>query len=94
MRTIWVSGGTSRSKQNSILDSLKTLHDDDRIDVEEQVDRRLKEIYEEIEAEYADLIEYLDKTGLNDLDRIFINFFDAYAQYESALAAWQAQYGS
>lgn len=33
-------------------------------------------------------------TGLNDLDRVFINFFDAYAQYESALAAWQTQYGS
>lgn len=27
-----------------------------------------KEIYEEIEAEYTDLIEYLDKTGLNDLE--------------------------
>jgi len=56
MRTIWVSGGTSRSKQNSILDSLKTLHDDDRIDVEENVDKRLKEIYEEIKLE-RDLIE-------------------------------------
>jgi hypothetical protein len=33
-------------------------------------------------------------TGLNDLDRIFINFFDSYAQYEAALAAWQAKYGS
>ncbi|MEE9433667.1 MAG: hypothetical protein V3V15_05465 [Sphingorhabdus sp.] len=32
-------------------------------------------------------------TGLNDLDRIFINFYDAYAQYEIDLAAWQTQYG-
>lgn len=32
--------------------------------------------------------------GLNDLDRIFINFFDAYAQYEAALAAWQAKYAA
>ena len=56
MRIIWISGGTSRSKQNSILDSLKTLHDDDRIDVEYDVDNTLKEIYEDIKME-RDLIE-------------------------------------
>ena len=56
MRTIWISGGTSRSKQNSILDSLKTLHDDDRIDVEYDVDSKLKEIYEDVKME-RDLIE-------------------------------------
>ena len=56
MRTIWISGGTSRSKQNSILDSLKTLHDDDRIDVEYDVDSKLKEIYEDVKTE-RDLIE-------------------------------------
>ena len=56
MRTIWVSGGTSRSKQNSILDSLKTLDDDDRIDIEENVDKRIKEVYEEIKLE-RDLVE-------------------------------------
>jgi len=56
MRTIWISGGTSRSKQNSILDSLKTLHDDDRIDVEHNVDSKLKEIYEDVKTE-RDLIE-------------------------------------
>jgi len=56
MRTIWVSGGTSRSKQNSILDTLKTLHDDDRIDIEENVDNRLKQIYEEVKLE-RDLID-------------------------------------
>ena len=56
MRTIWISGGTSRSKQNSILDSLKTLHDDDRIDVEYDVDNTLKEIYEDIKME-RDLVD-------------------------------------
>jgi len=56
MRTIWISGGTSRSKQNSILDSLKTLHDDDRIDIEENVDGKLREVYEDVKME-RDLIE-------------------------------------
>jgi hypothetical protein len=42
MRTIWVSGGTSRSKQNSILDTLKTLHDEDRIDLEDDVNNYMK----------------------------------------------------
>ena len=56
MRTIWVSGGTSRSKQNLILDSLKTLHDKDRIDVEHNIDVKLKEIYEDLKEE-RDLIE-------------------------------------
>lgn len=56
MRTVWISGGTSRSKQNSILDSLKTLHDDDRIDIEENVNERLKDIYEDLKDE-RDLIE-------------------------------------
>lgn len=58
MRTIWVSGGTSRSKQNAILNTLKTLHDDDRIDVEEGVDSRLKEIYDEIKLERDEIEVY------------------------------------
>lgn len=56
MRTIWISGGTSRSKQNSILNTLKSLHDDDRIDIEENVDAKLKEIYENVKME-RDLID-------------------------------------
>ena len=56
MRTIWVSGGTSRSKQNSILNTLKSLHDDDRIDIEENVDVKLREIYENVKME-RDLID-------------------------------------
>jgi len=58
MRTIWVSGGTSRSKQNAILNTLKTLHDDDRIDIEEGVDIRLKEIYEEVKLERDEIEVY------------------------------------
>lgn len=58
MRTIWVSGGTSRSKQNAILNTLKTLHDDDRIDIEEGVDGRLKEIYEEVKLERDEIEVY------------------------------------
>jgi len=56
MRTIWISGGTSRSRQNSILNTLKSLHDDDRIDLEENVDAKLKEIYENVKLE-RDLVE-------------------------------------
>ena len=58
MRTIWVSGGTSRSKQNAILNTLKTLHEDDRIDIEEGVDGRLKEIYEEVKLERDEIELY------------------------------------
>lgn len=58
MRTIWVSGGTSRSKQNAILNTLKTLHEDDRIDIEEGVDGRLKEIYEEVKLERDEIEIY------------------------------------
>ncbi len=58
MRTIWVSGGTSRSKQNAILNTLKTLHDEDRIDIEEGVDGRLKEIYEEVKLERDEIEIY------------------------------------
>jgi len=60
MRTIWISGGTSRSKQNSILDTLKSLEDDDRVDLEEDVDGGLALIYDELKAE-RDLIEEYNK---------------------------------
>ncbi len=33
-------------------------------------------------------------TGLNDIDRIFVDFYDAYAQYEIDLANWHARYGT
>jgi len=56
MRTIWISGGTSNSKQNSILNTLKTLSKDDRIDLEENVDEYLRVLYEEIKQE-RDMIE-------------------------------------
>jgi len=60
MRTIWVSGGTSRSKQNSILDTLKSLENEDRIDLEDDVDGGLALIYDELKAE-RDLIEEYNK---------------------------------
>lgn len=56
MRIIWVSGGTSKSKQNSILDELKTLHEDDRIDLDDNPNETLKGIYENIKEE-RDMIE-------------------------------------
>ena len=57
MRIIWLAGGTSKSKQNNILDELKTLHEDDRIDLDpENPNEKLKEIYEGIKDE-RDLIK-------------------------------------
>ena len=51
MRTIWISGGTSRSLQNSILDTLESLNDNDRIDVEDNLESKIKEIYEDVKNE-------------------------------------------
>ena len=56
MRTIWISGGTSNSRQNSILNTLKTLDKDDRHDIEFNVEDKLREIYDELKYE-RDLIE-------------------------------------
>ena len=56
MRTIWISGGTSNSKQNSILNTLKTLDKDDRHDIEVNVEKKLRDIYDELKYE-RDLIE-------------------------------------
>jgi len=56
MRTIWISGGTSNSKQNSILNTLKTLSKDDRIDLEDNVDEYMRVLYEDIKQE-RDMIE-------------------------------------
>ncbi len=58
MRIIWVSGGTSRSKQNNILNTLKCLHDKDRIDVEDDIDDTLNEIYDGLLAERDTIEEY------------------------------------
>ena len=56
-RIIWCSGGTSKSKQNQILDELKYLDEDDRIDLNlDNPDKQLKEIYQSILDE-RDLIE-------------------------------------
>jgi hypothetical protein len=58
MRSIWISGGTSRSKQNSILDSLKSLDDEDRIDVDTNIDKKINEIYDSILLEKQEIELY------------------------------------
>ena len=60
MRTIWISGGTSNSKQNSILDTLKSLHPDDKVDIENDVDEKLQEVYNELLTERDNIIEYTE----------------------------------
>lgn len=56
-RIIWCSGGTSKSKQNQILDELKYLDDDDRIDLDlTNPDKQLKQVYDSLLDE-RDLIE-------------------------------------
>lgn len=68
MRIIWIAGGTSKSKQNSILDTLKTLHEKDRIDVEDDVDEKLNEIYDSLLAERDVIEEY------NEYRRVYKKF--------------------
>ena len=68
MRVIWVAGGTARSKQNSILDTLKTLHEKDRIDVEDDVDEKLNEIYDGLLVERDMVQEY------NEYRRVYKKF--------------------
>jgi hypothetical protein len=59
MRTIWVAGGTSRSKQNNILNTLDTLHDDDRIDMETDIDKKLTELYDKLLKERDEVEAYM-----------------------------------
>ena len=68
MRVIWISGGTSKSKQNNILNTLKTLHKDDRIDVEYDIDDKLNEIYDSLLAERDTIEEY------NEYRRVYKKF--------------------
>jgi len=58
IRIIWISAGTSHSKQNSILDSLKYLHEDDRINMEDNIDQQMKDKYQEIKDERDNIIAY------------------------------------
>jgi len=59
-RIIWLSGGTSNSKQNAILDELKNLHPDDRIDLDldGDVNTELNIIYKNILDERDDIEVY------------------------------------
>ena len=58
MRTIWVSGGTANSKQNSILDTLTSLDKEDRIDMEDDVDEQMRILYEDLKQERDDIEAY------------------------------------
>jgi hypothetical protein len=58
MKTIWLAGGTARSKQNSILDSLRSLDDEDRIDIDSNIDKKINEIYEEILLQKQEVENY------------------------------------
>lgn len=68
MRIIWAAGGTAHSKQNAILDTLKTLHVKDRIDIEDDVDEKLNEIYDGLLAERDTIEEY------NEYRRVYKKF--------------------
>ena len=59
-RIIWLSGGTSNSLQNSILDELQNLHPDDRIDLdlEGDVNKELQIIYDDIKMERDEINAY------------------------------------
>jgi hypothetical protein len=60
MRTIWISGGTSQSKQNNILNTLKSLHKDDRIDVDSNMDDTMRDIYDQLLTERDEIEAYND----------------------------------
>jgi hypothetical protein len=68
MRTIWLSGSTSHSKQNSILDSLTSLADEDRIDIDDNLDGKITEIYSEL---------LLEKQGI-ELYNIYIDTYNRF----------------
>lgn len=88
MRVIWIAGGTSRSKQNSILDTLKTLHEKDRIDVEDDVDEKLNEIYDGLLVERDMIEEY------NEYRRVYKKFMKSnvakMTDDELALLEWKS----
>ena len=88
MRIIWISGGTSRSKQNNILNTLKTLHNKDRVDIEDNVDERLNEIYDSLLAERDTIEEY------NEYRRIYKKFLKGniakLTDNELALLEWKS----
>ena len=58
MRTIWISGGTANSKQNSILDTLNSLHKEDLINMEDDVDEQMKILYDDLKQERDDIEAY------------------------------------
>lgn len=82
MRTIWISGGTSRSKQNSILDSLTSLDEEDRIDVDNNIDAKINEIYEDILLEKQEI----------ELYQIYIKTYNKFLKIKDLSKLTQAEY--
>jgi hypothetical protein len=73
MRTIWISGGTANSKQNNILNTLKTLSNDDRIDLEDNVDDYLKILYEDVKNERDEIEAY----------NVYRNIYNKFIKYKN-----------
>ena len=73
MRTIWISGGTANSRQNAILDTLKTLSKEDRIDLEDNVDDYMRVLYEDIKQERDEIEAY----------NIYRNIYNKFIKYKN-----------
>ena len=74
-RIIWLSGGTSNSKQNAILDELKNLHQDDRIDLDLDGD-----VNAELDVIYQDILQERDEI---EAYNIYRKVFDKYMKSKS-----------
>jgi hypothetical protein len=74
-RIIWLSGGTSNSKQNAILDELKNLHKDDRIDLDLDGD-----VNAELDVIYQDILQERDEI---EAYNIYRKVFDKYMKSKS-----------
>jgi len=58
MRVIWFSGATAFSKQNAIIRTLKTLHEDDIHEVSDKNSEIFQEVYDNILTEKQDIERY------------------------------------
>jgi hypothetical protein len=58
MRVIWFSGSTAFSKQNAIIRTLKTLHEDDIHEVSDKNSEIFQEVYDKILTEKQEIERY------------------------------------
>jgi hypothetical protein len=79
MRVIWFSGATAFSKQNAIIRTLKTLHEDDIHEVNDKNSEIFQEVYDKILTEkqeiekfneYRDVYKKFIKGDINKLSDI------------------------